>query len=148
MNEQRFRLLDDERRGLAMHAISEAPEGHEVIIKPFEKTRSTNQNSRYWASLTHYLKEINEIIERVREHTGYELPEIRREIARTMPTEHALILFAMKPEVAHDILKMICNVPTSTRLGTKAFMTFEETMERTIAEIAGEVKAFEGMANG
>ena len=59
-----------------------------------------------------------------------------------MQPEYVAILFSHTPEVAHDILKLIVGIPTSTRLGTKEFMKFEEQMEATIAVIAGEINHF------
>lgn len=148
MTTQHFRLTSEEKRGLAMHAISEAPEGYEAIIRPFEKTRSLAANSFHWASLTEYLRQINQIVSRISDNTGYTPLEVKREIARTMQPEHIAILYARTPETAHDVLKEVCGIPTSTRLGTKKFHEFDETMETTMAQIIGEVMAFEGVANG
>ena len=118
----------------------------EIIIRPFQKTRSLSQNSRYWASLTEYLNQIHQTIQIVSDESGYTPLEVKRLIADDLKPEQVAILFARTPEVAHDVIKEICNVPTSVRLGTKRFMEFEEQMERTIAEIAGQIEVFKTVA--
>jgi hypothetical protein len=126
----------------ALHRIKGMPTLYEMILRPFEKTRSLPQNSRYWASLTEYLNQMNQTVHVIANETGYSALEVKRLIAAEMPAEHIAILFARKPEAAHEVLKVIHNIPTSTRLGTKKFMLFEERMIQTIAEIAGQVNAF------
>lgn len=128
------------------HVIERTPTIYEMILRPFEKTRTNPQNSRYWASLTEYLMQMNQTVHAVANETGYTPLEIKRLIAKEMPPEHIAILFTSKPEVAHDVLKEICGVPTSTRLGTKKFMLFEERMVQAIAEVVGQVNAFAGRA--
>lgn len=118
----------------------------QVDIKPFVKTRSTIANSFYWVSLTHYLKEIDTAIKRISDETGYTVLEVKQLVGRELPIERAVILFAKSPEVAHDVLKEINGIPTTTRLGTKAFSQHTERMEQTIAEIAGAVNNFAGRA--
>jgi hypothetical protein len=113
-----------------------------VSIKRWEKLRTLSQNSRYWASLGEYMKQIKAVVETVSAETGYSPLEVRRLIADELPAEQVGILFAQKPETAHDILKAIVGCPTTTRLGTKEFIQFEERMEQQIAEIAGTVNAF------
>lgn len=115
---------------------------YQVDIKPYERTRSIPQNARYWASLTQYLKEIDATIKLISEQTGYTVLEIKQLIGRELPLEQAVILFAKSPEIAHDVLKEIHGIPTSTRLGTKEFMQYEERMEQTIAEIVGVISDF------
>lgn len=148
MNEQHFRLTSEEKRGLAMHAISEAPEGYEVVVRPFVKIRTTPQNSMHWANITGLLQIINETVSRVSEATGYTPIEVKREIARFLPAEQVAILYARTPEVCHEVMKAIANIPTSTRLGTKQFSDFETVMENTMNEIIGQIRSFEGIANG
>ena len=114
-----------------------------VKVEPYKRPRTDGQNSRYWASLTEYLKQIAAAVARVSDQTGYTPIEVKRLIAKNMQPEHGLILFAHKPEIAHEVLKEIVGIPTSTRLGTKEFMAFDGRMEQVIAEIAGEVNAFE-----
>ena len=125
-----------------LHRIKTIHTPYEIILRPYERTRTLPQNSRYWASLTEYLKQINQTVHALANETGYTPLEMKRLIAAEMPSEHIAILFARKPEVAHEVLKEICDVPTSTRLGTKKFMAFEERMVQAIAEIAGQVNAF------
>jgi hypothetical protein len=118
----------------------------EVTCKEYERTRSLPQNSRYWATLTELLNSINQTISVIAGDTGYTAIEIKRLIAKELSPEQIAILFARTPEVAHEVLKEICGIPTSTRLGTKEFIAYEERMEQTIAEIAGHIEAFRRMA--
>lgn len=117
-----------------------------VEIKPYQHTRSLPANSRYWASLTEYLKEIALSVKRISEQTGYTVLEVKKLVGRELQLEQAVILFAKTPEVAHDVLKEINGIPTSTRLGTKEFSQYTERMEQTIAEIAGAVNEFAAKA--
>lgn len=114
----------------------------EVVVRDYEKTRTLPQNSRYWATLTELLEQTAAVVQEVSNETGYTPLEVKRLIAKDMAAEHVAILFARKTEVAHDVIKEICNVPTSTRLGTKKFMQFEDRMVQAVAEIQGEVNAF------
>jgi len=118
----------------------------EVIIRPHEKIRSLPQNSRYWATLTELLNRIQRAVHVVSEFTGYSPLEVKRLLAADMPAEYSAILFCPKPEPAHEVMKEICGIPTSTRLGTKKFMAFEERMEQVMADIEGYVNAFERKA--
>ena len=122
-DEGHFRRLND-----CIAWIKTDPNVWEVIVRPHEKPRSGPQNSRYWASLTQYLKEIDHAIKRISDSTGYTPLEVKRLIAKEMPPEYIAILFAKSPETAHDVLKEICGIPSSTRLGTKKFMDFETVM--------------------
>ena len=114
---------------------------HEVVFREFVKIRTTGQNQRYWATLNEELKSLHLEIDIISTHTGYSTLEVRRIVAARLPPEQAAVLFAHKPESVHDILKMIHGVSTTTRLGTKAFMQYEDRMLQTIAEIVGEVRA-------
>lgn len=105
-----------------------------------EKTRSTAQNSRYWANLDFYLDKIQRSILVIADHTGYTPIEVRRLIAERLTPEQSALLYAVTQKAAHDVIKTICGVPTSTRLGTKQFMKFEEVMENTLTEAAGAVE--------
>ncbi len=113
-----------------------------VTVEDYEKIRSLPQNSRYWATLTELLREIAKTVTAVSEHSGYSPREVKKLMASTLTPEQTGILFARKPELAHEVVKQICDVPTSTRLGTKKFMEFEERMIQEIATISGEVAAF------
>lgn len=117
-----------------------------VKIEPWKKIRTPGQNSRFWAGLTELLNQIHLVVLRVSAETGYTPLEIKRLLAKDMPTEHGLILFAHRPEIAHEVLKEIAGIPTSARLGTKEFSQYDEQMEQVIAEIMGEINAFERRA--
>ena len=119
---------------------------HEVVIREYVKNRTTPQNSRYWVNLNEYLRQMNLIVELISNQTGYTPLEVRRLISKEMPAEYIAILFARTAESAHEVLKAICGIPTSTRLGTKKFSEFDELMENTIAEIMGYVNAFRDKA--
>lgn len=114
----------------------------EVVVRDHEKTRTLPQNARYWASLNEYLKQISASVNQIADYTGHTPLEARRIIARELEPEYVAILFSNTAEAAHDILKLIVGIPTSTRLGTKKFTQFHERMEQTIALIAGEVNSF------
>ena len=148
MTERRFLLTDAHNRAKAAEFvlnISDEPV-MEVIVRPFKRSRTLPQNSRYWASLDEYLDQIGRQIDSVATTTGYTQLEVRRLIAREMPPEYVAILFARTAEVAHEVLKAICGIPTSTKLGTKEFSEFDEKMEFTIADIVGHVNAFANKA--
>lgn len=107
------------------------------------RIRTTGQNSRYWATLDEHLRTIGVLVEAVVEQTGYTPMEVRRLIAAAanLPPEQVGILFTRKSETVHEHLKIICDVPTSTRLGTKEFMGLEDRMIQTLTEIEGEIRA-------
>jgi len=112
-----------------------------ITLTEGKRIRSNNQNARYWASIKYFLDEINVTIKSVSDHTGYTPLEVKRLLAANLEPEHIGILYARKSEVIHDVLKQICNIPTSTRLGTKDFMKFEGMLDQTIAEIIGSIKS-------
>jgi len=143
MNEQHYIIRSLEIRkdvAKAVMAIRSEPL-MEVIIKPYEKIRTEGQNARYWATLTEELRNMNATIMEMSKHTGYTPLEVRRLVSHRIQPEYAALLFVRDEESAHDILKMIHDIPTSTRLGTKAFMEFEERMLQTAAEVTGAVRA-------
>jgi len=115
-----------------------------IVITLTEGTaiRSHGQNARYWASLTEMLEQIAIEISQMSDHTGYTSMEMRRLISQSIPPEHAALLWVRTPEAAHEILKIINDIPTSTRLGTKEFSKYEGRMEQTLAEVLGEVRAY------
>ena len=96
----------------------------------------------YWASLTESLRQINQTVNYLANESGHSPLEIKRIIAQELEPEYIAVLFSRTPEAAHDILKEVCNVPTSTRLGTRKFIKFQERMETMIAEIAGQINTF------
>lgn len=146
MSEELHLILRDKRiwnRAVAeLHRIENSTTLYEMILRPFTKIRTLPQNSRFWASLTEYLRQMNQTVQAIANESGHTVLEIKRLIAREMEPEQVAILFARKPEVAHEVLKAILDIPTSTRLNTKQFMAYEGRMEQTIAEIAGIVNAF------
>ena len=144
MTEQHFILRDDAIRSRAVAAINALalkPVLMEVVIRPFEKTRTSIRNAKYWAELTECLEQINAAINQVASDTGHSPLEVKREAASELPIEYGLILFARKAEIAHEVLKDVCNLPTSTRLGTKKFMEFEDRMLAVMGDILGHVRA-------
>lgn len=140
-----FILRDDRiKHAAAEYILNLQPGGplQEVVVREHQRTRTLPQNSRYWATLTECLEQTASIVEQISNETGYTPLEVKRLIAQEMEAEHVAILFARTAEVAHDVIKDICNVPTSTRLNTKKFMQFEDHMILTITVIQGEVNAF------
>lgn len=116
---------------------------YSVTIGP-EKIRSTAQNSRYWVTLTNALNDIRIVIERLVNETGHTYFEMQSFIAGQLDPEQVAVLYAVTPEAAHEVIKKINGVPTSTRLGTKKFQEFEEIMEVTITDVAAEVNRVAG----
>jgi len=148
MTERQFTISTERvRQHVADYILTLGPQPvMEVIVRKYEKTRSLPQNSRYWASITELLNQLNQTVETVSEHTGYSPLEVKRLIAKELPPEQVAILFCSRPELAHDVMKTICNVPTSTRLNTKQFMQFEDRMIQTVIEIKGQILEFERVA--
>lgn len=112
-----------------------------VTVTQGKKIRTNGMNSRYWSNLSFFMSQIDEAVERFAEQAGYTNFEARKIIAGELAIEHAAILFMRKSEATHECLKMICNIPTSTRLGTKAFQKYELVLEQTMAEILGSVNS-------
>ena len=139
MTEQHFKLSNPTARNRAEEAVRNAPDGYMVQVG--EPTRSLGQNSRYWCSLTEYLRQVNALVNQVANDTGHSPLEVKREAASGLPIEYGLILFAKKPEVAHEVLKDICNIPTSIKLGTKKFIEFEDRMLAVMGDILGHVRS-------
>ena len=139
-----FVIRSKETRSAALKAVSEITSEPlmEVVIREHTKTRTDGQNRRYWADLTGQILAMNADIEILSQHTGYSNIEARRLVAKTLQPEEAAILFCRTPEAAHEILKLIAGIPTSTRLGTKKFAEFEDRMVQIVADIVGTVRAF------
>ena len=112
-----------------------------ITLTEGKKIRSDGQNKRHWVNIKYFLDEINATVSSVAEHTGYSPLEVKRLLAKSLEPEQIGILYARKSDTIHDVLKQICNIPTSTRLGTKAFMKFEDILEQTIADIIGSIRS-------
>lgn len=112
-----------------------------LTITEGKKIRTDGQNKRHWVSIESFMAQIAEAVDVVAEGAGYTPLEVKRVIAKGMSPEHVGILFARTGEVVHETLKAICNIPTSTRLGTKEFSKFDDILEQTIAQIIGEVNS-------
>jgi hypothetical protein len=139
---QRIILNDDDLKKAAQDLMALSGRTPFVItVTEGTKIRSTGQNSRYWCDIQYFMDELRGAIEQAEEQTGHTNIEIRHILAEQMPIEQAVILFARKPETVHEILKDICGIPTSTRLGTKAFMKFEDRLAQVMSEIIGTVRA-------
>lgn len=106
-----------------------------------KKIRSNAQNARYWSEIKYFLDDINSTIGSVSEHTGYTPLEVKRLLAQSLEPEQIGILYARKSESIHEVLKQICSIPTSTKLGSKDFMKFETILQQTIAEIIGSIRS-------
>ena len=140
-----FILNGEFQRHTAAEYILNLPDAPvlEVVVREYTKPRTESQNSRYWATLTDGLRNISTIVAALSDRAGYTPLEVRRIIAGDIKEpERAAMMFVMKPEAAHEILKMIVGIPTSTKLGTKKFAEFHDQMEMEMAEIVGEVNAF------
>jgi hypothetical protein len=144
MTDNLYRLTDDRAAARCVERIlNDVPhDGRFMVeIKEAVRVRTLPQNARYWAGLTSELRLINRDIEEVSAHTGFTPIEVRRIVAKELQPEQIALIYAQTPEAAHDILKTILGIPTSTRLGTKQFMEFEERMLQVIAEVVGAVRA-------
>ena len=111
-----------------------------VTITKGKRIRSETQNARYWAGLNQHMENISNWVQKLADDSGHTPWEIRQAIASELAPEYAAIMYCFIPEAVHVILKKICEVPTSTRLGTKEFMQFETRMEQAMAEIVGEIQ--------
>ena len=111
-----------------------------ITITEGTKTRTSGQNARYWCEIEYFMEQINEAIGRAADESGHSEFEIKKILAGQLPIEQSVILFAKKKEVVHEVLKDICNIPTSTRLGTKDFMKFEDRLSQTMMEIIGNIR--------
>jgi len=113
-----------------------------ITITEGTKTRTSPQNARYWAEISYFMDELNNVIEQKADETGYSNIEVRKILAEKLPIEQAIILFAKKSEIVHQVLKDICGIPTSTKLGTKDFVKFEDRLSQTMTEIIGNIRGF------
>jgi len=114
-----------------------------IVVTVTEGTgiRSTAANSRHWALIRDLKQNRDDVINIISEETGYTPAEVKKLAADYMPPEHIGILYARTEKAIHAELKDICNIPTSTALGTKAFSKFDEILEGTMAQITGEINA-------
>lgn len=117
-----------------------------ITVTEGKRIRTSAQNARYWLDMEFFLSEIRESVYRLAEHTGYTDAETRWVIAEELPVEQRAILFCLSKEAAHEVIKQICGIPTSTRLGTKDFMRFEERLAQTMSEILGQINAITARA--
>jgi len=113
-----------------------------ITVTEGKKIRTNAQNARYWSEIKYFMDEINAAIDRSAEESGYSNIEVRRLLADHLQIEQAIILYARKSEVVHSILKDICGIATSTKLGTKAFSKFDERLSQTMTEILGDINSF------
>ena len=144
MTDNLYRLTDARAAAKVVeHILNDVPhDGRFMVeIKEAVKLRTLPQNARYWAGLASELRLILRDIEEVSAHTGYTPIEVRRIVAKELQPEQIALIYAQTPEAAHDILKTILGIPTSTRLGTMKFMEFEDRMLQIIAEVVGAVRA-------
>jgi len=112
-----------------------------ITISPGKKIRTEIQNSRYWCMMQESLDIISAEVDEMAERTGYTPLEARRVVAAEMPWEQSMILACRKSEAAHEVAKMILGIPTSTRLGTKDFMKFEDQIDMLMAEIVATIRS-------
>lgn len=113
-----------------------------ITVTEGSRIRTNSQNAKYWAEVQYFMQEIESMISTAADESGYTSLELKRIVAEDLPIEQAAILFVRKPEAVHDILKGICGIPTSTKLGTKAFMKFENVLSQTMMEIIGNIRKY------
>lgn len=112
-----------------------------LTVSQGKHIRGDGANARYWVMLQESLDMITAEIDAMSEHTGYTPLEARKIIANEMSWEHSMILACRKTEPAHEVMKMICGIPTSTRLGTKEFAKFGDVIDMTMAQIVSEIRS-------
>lgn len=112
-----------------------------ITITSGKKIRGDGANARYWAMLQESIDLISEEIKEYAEKEGYTPLVARKIIAADLPWEQSLILACRKKEPVHEVIKMIMDIPTSTRLGTKEFAVFNDKIDMTMAEIVGNIRA-------
>ncbi len=112
-----------------------------MTITSGKRIRTGGQNSVYWIDIRHFMGQIRGAVAEMAEESGHTPLEIKRIIAADMQPEYVGILFARTELVVHEMLKMICDIPTSTKLGTKEFHKFDERLAETMAQIIGEIRA-------
>ena len=112
-----------------------------LSITQGKKIRTLAQNARYWVDVEYFLIELNQAIQDIADETGYTPIQVRRIIAFELPEEYSGIMYVLSKESVHEMLKFICQIPTSTRLGTKEFSKYEERLEQTMTDIIGRVRA-------
>ena len=135
------RLIETpEQRADAINAIAGLELPYRITISP-KKQRSNAQNAKYWAGLQYHIDEVSAAIAKISDKTGYTPLEVRRIVAASATPEHALMIYSIKKESIHEALKLICDIPTSVKLGTKKFMEFETIMEAQMADVLGLVNA-------
>lgn len=142
--EKTFTLSSERIRDNAwayVRALPIAEHPWQVRIAPAERIRSAGQNLRYWATLTDILHRLHAHVQMLATDTGHSPIEIKRILANGLEPENVALLFVRTPEAAHEIVKAICDVPTSTRLNTKKFMEFEDRMIAVLEELIGHVES-------
>ncbi len=112
-----------------------------TTISQGKEKRGEGANSRYWAMLQESLEIISSEVNDLAETLGYTPIEARRVIAHLLPWEDSLILACRKSEPAHEVMKMVFDIPTSTRLGTKEFAGFGDKIDEKMAKIVGAIRA-------
>ena len=134
--------LELERAALDLVAIDQFPLVMTVTLG--SKLRSAAANAKYWTDVEYFQIELNQTIDQIADKTGYTPLEVKRLLADEMQPEYAAILFVRSKEAIHEILKLICNVPTSTKLGTKEFAKFNDMLAQVMSDVIGQVKAMAG----
>lgn len=124
----------------ACHKLQEAFESgrlHEMILRPKAEIRTNEQNAMYWSALDDRVNAVNRLVTIAADTTGHTPLEMRQIWASNMPPEQAALMFVLRPEAAHEIIKVVLGVPTTTRLTKANFSEFYERMETIYAEIIG-----------
>ena len=117
-----------------------------VITVGAQKVRSNAANASYWADLQFHLDEVSSALELASEATGHTVLELRQMIAKATTPEYSLLIFSIKKESLHEHLKIICDIPTSTRLSKKFFAKFYTIMQAHMTSLLAEVYALTGEA--
>lgn len=135
-------ITTEKQRSAAMAALLRLDFPYTLSVS-HDKPRSEAANARYWATLDEHLFQINDALQRLSDHTGHTPMELKQIISADITPQQAQILWALEKNGVHKALKEACHIPTSKKLGTKAFHKFDTIMEATLSEVLGEVRAFE-----
>jgi len=141
---RRFVIRDPsvaEKAVAAVLAAASEEEPHDVVISPHVDLRTTPQNALYWSALNDRLAEVGRLVGMVADNSGHSNLEARRALAHGLPGEVAALLFVHSGEAAHEILKLIHGIPTTTKLSKRTFTEFYDRMETTFADLVGHINA-------
>lgn len=115
-----------------------------VISVGREKQESSPQRRRYFALVDEWITEIKQHVDAASETSGYTPYEVRQIIHRELDYPQSALMASLDKTTAHNIIKLICGIPTSKGIGTKKFKNLETIMEATLSDVLGTVRKITG----